>query len=190
MIPSINLLPWRDAARISAVKALVRNSLLWALGTLALLAAVHLKQEEALERAQERLLALGALHHGLDEQETALAALLEALRDTDEKLQSLAALDHERLSLLRSLTLLAEARPAGLHLLAIDQTQSGISLEGSAIDRTLISTYAEQLRARSRRLNPALQAVRSTLVEPSGPGEHLFQLTLDRSTPFIEEAGE
>ena len=173
-MPSINLLPWREAQR-----ALNRREFtVGVVGAVFAAAAVTLFVSwgfsVAIEHQVERNTLLKNEVTELDKQIAEILGLEEQKRRLDARMSIITRLQRSRPEVVHVFDQLVRTLPDGVSLTAVKQTDKRIELKGLAQSSTRVSTFMRNLEDSTWLTNPELQVIETIKSGAQGSEFTLF----------------
>ncbi|HSN69888.1 MAG TPA: PilN domain-containing protein [Steroidobacteraceae bacterium] len=186
-MPTINLLPWRDAERkrrrqefmLGTVAALAGAGLVWLL--------VNWQFESAIEYQNGRNQYLRNEIAELDKQITEILGLEQQKQRLIARMEIIEQLQRSRPEVVHLFDQLVRTLPEGVYLTSVVQNNKRLQLKGVAQSSTRVSTYMRNLDASEWLENPALEVVQTT--GDAGANFTLYANQVSKVTPDDAAAG-
>lgn len=188
-MPSINLLPWREAERKKrqrdfgvAVGGAVVAAVAVVIGTVFSYSQMIANQEARNQRLTDEIVELEksiAEIDGLERQKERLLARMEIIEELQKSRPEIVHLFEE----------LARQLPEGVYLTGMKQTGARVELRGVAQSSTRVSALMRQIDASDWLGDPEVERVETTQTGSSRQAEFVVYLKQKRSGEETEDAG-
>lgn len=188
-MPTINLLPWREAQRKQKRQEFVL-SVLAAVATAALVTLVgRWEMSSAIEHQQQRNQILSDEIAQLDKQIEEILGLENQKRRLLARMEIIEKLQRSRPEIVHIFDELVRALPDGVYLTYLKQSGSRIEIRGVAQSSTRVSAFMRNIDNSQWLSDPSLQVVESKGKDSSRGADFTLFAKQRSQTPTEDEAG-
>ncbi|HSH29989.1 MAG TPA: PilN domain-containing protein [Thiohalobacter sp.] len=180
----INLLPWREELRAQQQKDFVVQVVLAAVFGAAVWGLWHMQMAQTIEHQNSRNGFLQAEIKKLDKEIKEINELEKTKANLLARMNVIQELQSNRPMSVHLMDELVRTLPEGVHLTRLQQSETGLSIDGVAQSNARVSAYMRNIDASDWLANPGLQVIETKKQERSRSAE--FTLTAKQKNADAE----